>query len=271
MEQARGANVFRIHFLDVGRGDTAILQFDNGRTYLVDYFEAVGKTAPIDYLTQTLGVKELEAALVTHPHVDHFLGIQRILDVLPIRQVWLSKAPYAGSNYDRFERMLEARKEIRVFYPCSGTTIAEGKDRIRVLAPPDNLLRGTHADVNNASIVLMVQIAHPQQDTSTRVILGADAEIASWQQILMAHGADLQADLLKVSHHGSQHGTDAEAIAAIRPRYSVISVGSNAFGHPAPEALALIEEHTSHRVFRTDVDGTCVFESDGLAWNPVSI
>jgi len=260
--------MFRAHFLDVGRGECTILQFGNGRTYLIDYFEAVGKTTPIDYLTNTLGVKELETVVVTHPHQDHFLGIQRLIEAIPIRQVWLNNYPYTAPSYDLVEETLEVRREIRVLFPRSGTIVTEGKDRILVLAPLTHLLRGTHHDVNNASIVLKVTIAHPQQDTSTSAILGADAEIASWQQILIEHGFDLQADLLKISHHGSQHGTDSLAIAAIRPQYSIISVGSNPHGHPNPDTLSIIEAHTTARVFRTDLDETCIFECDGLSWHP---
>ncbi|MBI1922683.1 MBL fold metallo-hydrolase [Candidatus Poribacteria bacterium] len=263
-------NVFRIHFLDVGHGDSIVLQFDNGKTYLIDHHETVGKTSPRDYLVSTLGVQEIETVVVTHPHADHFLGIRRILEALPIRQVWLSDPFRARPSYQAFKRMLEMRKEIRVLFPRSGTSVAEGVDRIRVLAPPAHLLRGTHEDINNASLVLKVSITNSQQDTSTSVILGADAEIASWYHILMEHGQALQADVLKISHHGSQHGTDPEVIAAIRPRYSIVSVGKNAYGHPDSQTLAVIEAHTSERVFRTDVDGTCIFESDGVSWNPVA-
>ena len=262
--------MFRIHFLDVGRGETTILQFDNGRTYLIDHFEAVDKMPPVDYLRNILGIEELEAVVITHPHVDHFLGIQRIIEAIAVRQVWLSEAPYEGSSYSRFLQQLERRSEIRVLFPRSGTTIAEGTDRLRILAPPDNLLRGTHEDINNASLVLKVTVTNPEQDTSAGAILGADAEVASWREILIHHGRSLQSDLLRVSHHGSQFGVDPEALAAMRPQYSVISVGSNPHGHPDPDTLTLIEEHTSERVFRTDVNGTCVFESDGLSWTPVS-
>lgn len=262
--------MFRIHFLDVGHGDSIILQFDNGRTYLIDHHEGVGKMPPSEYLVQTLGVKELETVVVTHPHRDHFRGIQQVMETIPIRQVWLSGYPFGGSSYGAFEDLLEMRKEIRVFFPRSGTFIAEGKDRLHVLAPPANLLRGTRVDINNASLVLKVTITHPQQNRSTSVILGADAEIASWQQILLEHGRELGADLLKISHHGSQYGSDPDVLAAIRPQDSVVSVGSNAYGHPNSQTLELIQAHTSGRVFRTDVDGTCIFESDGVRWNLVS-
>ncbi|MBC8234446.1 hypothetical protein H8E77_33270 [bacterium] len=258
--------MFLIHFLDVGRGDSIILQFENGRTYLVDSNEVMGKTTPLEYLTQTLKVKELETVVVTHPHRDHIQGIQRIIKYIPTRQVWLSGYPWESQIHKNLTLALEQRQGIRVFFPRSGTFIAEGKDRIQILAPPANLLRGTHSDINNASIVIKVTIANLQQDTSSSVILGADAELASWMQILMEHGRRLKADLLKVSHHGSQYGGDEEVLAAIRPQYAVVSVGENLYGHPEASVLQIIEETTSMRIFRTDIDGTCIFESDGVRW-----
>jgi len=177
--------MFLIHFLDVGRGDSIILQFENGRTYLVDSNEVAGKTTPLEYLTQILDVKELETVVVTHPHRDHIRGIQRIIEHIPTRQVWLSGYPWESQIHKNLTLALEQRQNIRVFFPRSGTFIAEGKDRISILAPTANLLRGTHSDINNASIVLKVTIANRQQDTSTSTILGADAEIASWTHILI--------------------------------------------------------------------------------------
>jgi competence protein ComEC len=256
--------MFLIHFLDVGRGDSIILQFENGRTYLIDSNEVTEKTTPLEYLTQVLGVKELETVVVTHPHRDHIIGIQRIIEHIPTRQVWLSGYPWESQIHKNLTLALEQRQDIRVFFPRSGTFIAEGKDRISILAPPANLFRGTHSDINNASIVLKVTIVNQQQDTSTSAILGADAELSSWMQILMEHGRRLKADLLKVSHHGSQYGSDEEVLDVIRPQYAIISVGENLYGHPEASALQIIEEATSVRTFRTDVDGACVFESDGV-------
>jgi len=258
--------MFLIHFLDVGRGDSIILQFENGRTYLVDSNEVAGKTTPFEYLTQILGVKELETVVVTHPHRDHIQGIQRIIEHIPTRQIWLSGYPWESQIHKNLTFALEQRQNIRVFFPRSGTFIAEGKDRVQILAPPANLFRGTHSDINNASIVLKVTIVNQRQDTSTSAILGADAELASWMQILMEHGKRLKADLLKVSHHGSQYGSDEEVLAAICPNYAVISVGENLYGHPEASALQIIEKFTSVRTFRTDVNGACVFESDGIEW-----
>lgn len=161
---------------------------------------------------------------------------------------------------------LERNPDIRVQSPRSGMIVTEGKDRIQVLAPPANLLRGTHCDANNASIVLKVTITNEKQRTSTSALLGADAQLDSWAYILSEHREKMQADLLKVSHHGSDYGTYKDVLTAINPQYAVITVGLNPYGHPEQCALSFLTKAASLRVFRTDVEGTCVFESDGIGW-----
>ncbi len=69
---------FRIHFLDVGRGDSIILQFINGRTYLIDSNEVPGKMTSFEYLTKKLNVTELETIVVTHPLVYEVNGIRNL-------------------------------------------------------------------------------------------------------------------------------------------------------------------------------------------------
>ena len=76
----------------------------------------------------------------------------------------------------------------------------------------------------------------------------------------------MSADLLRLSHHGSGFGTYKDVLTAIRPQYTVVSVGPNNYGHPEDLVLAFVAEVTSERVFRTDTHGTCVFESDGIEW-----
>lgn len=257
---------FKIHFLDVGRGDSIILQFTNGRIYLIDSNEVPSKMTPFEYLTKKLNVTELETVVVTHPHNDHIRGLQRIIETIPTRQVWIGRYSHESLIYNKLRLALLYNQNIRILSPCSGTTITEGDDQIQVLAPSSNLFRGTHSDINNASIVLKITVTNKQQRTSTSAILGADAELTSWMQILMEHSKRLKADLLKVSHHGSQYGSDEDVLTAICPKYAVISVGENLYGHPEASALQIIEEFASLRTFRTDVDGTCVFESDGIGW-----
>jgi competence protein ComEC len=76
-------------------------------------------------------------------------------------------------------------------------------------------------------------------------------------------GADLRADVLKVGHHGSAYGTTPELVAAVRPRFAIISVGrGNLFGHPAPQTLETLER-AGATVYRTDQNGAVTITSNG--------
>jgi competence protein ComEC len=262
--------MFKIHFLDVGQGDCTILQFENGRTYLVDGNETDEKVKPIEYLTERLGVTQLETVVVTHQHDDHISGVQSIIEQIPTRQMWLINQSYNSHRYRELLLAVNRQPELRVFSPHSGTSVSEGKDRIYVLAPPPTLLKGTHSDANNSSIVLKITVANLEHHTSTDVILGADAEFDSWASIALEHRSNLNADLLKLSHHGSGFGTYKDILATIRPKYTVISVGMNNYGHPEDWVVSLVEEATSESVLRTDVSGTSVFESDGMDWRLIN-
>jgi beta-lactamase superfamily II metal-dependent hydrolase len=261
--------MFRIHILDVGRGDAIILQFDNGKTYLIDSNEVANKATPFCYLTRMLGITKLETIVVTHQHIDHCRGLQEIIERIPVGQIWLAKYPHKTQAYQDLLATIRRKQNIRILFPSSGTFIEEDKDLVQILAPPPVPLSWTHSDINNNSIVLRVVIANLEKNTSTSVILGSDAELESWAHILSAHRNYLKADLLKVSHHGSNYGTYPDILYAIRPKYAVISVGDNPYGHPEGCALKFLEE-TCVRVFRTDRDGTCIFESDGVSWQCVS-
>ena len=111
--------MFRIHFLDVGQGDCTILQFENGRTYLIDANETSEKVTPIEYLTQTLRITHLETVVVTHPHDDHISGLQSIIEQIPIRQIWLINQPYNSRSYEELLLAINRQPELRVFSPRS--------------------------------------------------------------------------------------------------------------------------------------------------------
>lgn len=93
------------------------------------------------------------------------------------------------------------------------------------------------------------------------LLFTGDAEAES-ESDMIASGADLQSTVLKLGHHGSNSSTSEAFLNAVNPKYAVISVGSNSYGHPTEDVLNRLSQH-GVSVFRTDVSGTIVATSDG--------
>ncbi len=127
-----------------------------------------------------------------------------------------------------------------------------------VLAPSMPYLVDTGDDVNENSIVVMLRCG------AFRELFMGDAGEASEARLLAedapCHGMtacddDLQADVVKVGHHGSRYASTATFVAAVHPRIAVISVGRhNTFGHPAPATID-VWNSIGAAVIRTDQCG----------------
>ena len=121
--------------------------------------------------------------------------------------------------------------------------------KIKVLSP----MESHYDDLNNYSIVLEIIYGNKS------FLLTGDAE----NQILNNIAISGKVDVLKVSHHGSYSANGKRFYNRIMPEYAVISVGnSNRYGHPHRETLGILKERNI-KFFRTDNDGTIVFETDG--------
>jgi beta-lactamase superfamily II metal-dependent hydrolase len=128
--------------------------------------------------------------------------------------------------------------------------------RIDVVAPSRPLLYGTRDDLNNNSIVCRLQYGE------TAYLFAGDSEFEEEGRMLHERAA-LKADVLKVGHHGSATSSGSGFLSAVSPRWAIVSCGRhNRYGHPAPGTISRLQT-AGARVFRTDLDGGIVAESDG--------
>jgi len=136
-----------------------------------------------------------------------------------------------------------------------------------VLAPSEPFLADTGDDVNENSIVLRLSYRLPD-GRAYRALFTGDAGEGS-EARLLARGADVRADLLKVGHHGSRWASMAAFLAAVRPHVALISVGRhNSFGHPSPETLDRLAAARA-RVYRTDRCGAIRVIADAQSIEPL--
>jgi competence protein ComEC len=130
-----------------------------------------------------------------------------------------------------------------------GNTLEFDGVKIEVLGPGRPFITHTESDPNNNSIILRVSYHR------TRILFPGDAQHEEWRRVLSA-GLEIQAEILKVPHHGSHDATSGRMLRAIRPEVGIISCGRhNEYGHPHRSTLRLFRRHRV-RIYRTDRDGS---------------
>lgn len=248
----------RLHvtFLDVGQGDAVLIETPGGRQVVIDggpspsvMVDAVGRHLPFWDRT-------LDLVVLTHPNEDHLSGLIPLVERYRVARALEPGISQPGGAYLRWLELL-AERDVPTFQARAGMRIRLGDGVwLRVLNPPQPLLQGTAADENNNSVVLRVEYGR------MAFLLTGDIE-AEGEAWLVRTGQPLQAQVLKLAHHGSDSSTTREFLAAVSPWAAVVSVGAdNPFGHPSEAVLARLNE-VGIPIYRTDEHGDVEFVTDG--------
>ena len=236
----------RVTFLDVGQGDSALLQVPGGAV-LVDEGPPEANVAG---RLRALGIKTLSMIVLTHPQRDHVGGAAEVLDRIPVGLI-LDPAVPSESADERSARVAARRHHVRVVVARAGRGFRIGRLRLRILWPDGPGSPGD--DPNNHAIVVLASYGEVD------VLMTADAESDVTGGVRAP-----PVEILKVAHHGSADAGLPSLLDRIRPRIAVISVGAdNDYGHPDPGTVAALESVPGLALYRTDRDGQVVVESDG--------
>jgi competence protein ComEC len=277
-----------VYFLDVGQGDSALIIFPRGKTMLVDgggeiRFDrgernpdavdwaktqaegaesrftdrafSIGE-AVVSRFIWSLGRTRVDYVLATHAHADHIGGLVDVVRNFDVGQAVIGHAPTSDMDFELLRKAI-ARRRVPLSALKAGERFEIDGVGIDVLWPPPAQGRPVISG-NDDSIVLRLVYG------SISILLAGDIE-RNAEESLVASGANLQADVLKVPHHGSRTSSTEAFIDAVNPTYAVISVGERSrFGHPH---TTVVERYKAHGVnlLQTGRNGMVTIETEGAA------
>jgi competence protein ComEC len=231
---------------DVGQGDALLLRAGPGSAVEID---AGPDPVTIDRCLRDFGISSVPLLVLTHFHLDHVGGLPGVVRGRSVGGV--VSGPLADPEGGvAIAARVAAQAHAVIRTPSIGTHLQVGDVGLDVVGPT-RVRHGTRSDPNNASLTLRATVR------GTRILLPGDAEIEE-QSDLLASGADLRADILKIPHHGSAYSSPA-FLAAVHAEVGVISVGAhNDYGHPSPVLLGEMAR-LGVPLLRTDRDGDVAF------------
>ena len=249
-----------VYFFDVGQGDSALIVTPTGKQILVD--GGPGSQSATAALAGRLpgGDRSLDMVVLTHLDSDHSRGLLEVLDRYSVASILSGPENPQSTMYPQWRSMLDRENATEILAQAGQQVVLEPGVSLQVLNPPDQPAGESAKDQNNNGVVL--RLVH--NDVS--FLLAADIE-APAENRLVRSGPAIDSAVLKVAHHGSRTSTIPAFLAKANPSVAVISVGAaNRFGHPRPEILERLTEAIGEdSIFRTDLDGTVEFISDGQA------
>ncbi len=238
-----------VYYFNVGQGDAALAVLD-GMTVLFDTGTSESEEKLIAYL-ERLGVEKLDLLVLSHPHEDHIGGADRVIERFGVESVLMTSADSTDRAYFDLLDAIDAA-DATVTEATAGVSLTVGDMTLDVLSPDE--LSG---DSNSDSAVVKLTFGE------TSFLFTGDLDGEAEAKLTNTAGKSLTADVLKVSHHGSNTATSAEFLDAVAPSVAVISCGEdNDYGHPHSDVISRLTER-GIAIGRTDEGRTVTVASDG--------
>ena len=243
----------KVHFLDVGQGDSIFIQAPNGKTMLIDASTKEYGDTVISYL-KAQNVKRLDYVVATHPDADHIGGLTAVVNAFDVGEFINSGKNHTTVTYENLLETVLA-KNIRYTEPKVGNLIAlDAAVKVQVLAVDAN-----NTDNNDASIVLKLTY------NGVSFLLTGDASSKIEQQMMQKY--DVSATILKAGHHGSSTSSSLSFLQKVKPQAVILSYGAgNSYGHPHKEVVANIKT-IGAKSYATANSGNIVVTTNGISYS----
>ena len=241
-------DLLKVHYLDVGQGDSIFIELPNNETMLIDAAESYQSENIINYL-KNLNYQKIDYVIGTHPHTDHIGGLKDIINTFEIGKIYMPKVVSTTKTYESLLMTIKD-KNLIINTAKAGTSIIDTDAlKINILAPNNE----TYTELNNYSVVTKITYG------TTKFLFMGDAEKLSENEIK----EDVSADVSKIGHHGSNTSSRSDFIKKVNAKYGIISVGlNNKYNLPKEETITNWE-NSGTKIYLTSINGTITAISDG--------
>lgn len=241
-------DLLKVHYLDVGQGDSIFVELPNNETMLIDAAESYQSENIINYL-KNLNYQKIDYVIGTHPHTDHIGGLKDIINTFEIGKIFMPKVVSITNTYESLLMAIKD-KNLKINTAKAGTSIIDTDAlKINILAPNNS----TYTELNNYSVVTKITYG------TTKFLFMGDAEKLSENEIK----ENVTADVIKIGHHGSNTSSSIDFIKKVNAKYGIISVGlNNKYNLPKEETITNWE-NSGTKIYLTSTNGTIRASSDG--------
>ena len=241
-----------VTFLDVGQGDSAVIRLgESNEVILIDTGEADFAGRVTSYLDRH-DIRTINYLVATHPHSDHIGSMSQIVDKYDVEKIYMPRAVNNTKSYEKFLMSIK-NKGLKAKEARAGVVLTDGEVSAQFVGP----VGSGYEELNDYSAVLKISC----KDVS--FLFTGDAEKLSENEMLH-NGEQLQADVLKVGHHGSNTSSGMEFLHQVMPDYAIISTDGESYGHPHKEVLERLRKVNPYiEILMTNECGNITFTTDG--------
>lgn len=245
-----------VNFFDVGQGDSIFIETPEGHQILIDGGPSYTKV--IEKLSSEMPFwdKDIDLVVLSHPESDHMTGLLSVLENYKVDNIVWTGIVKDGEKFETWKRMV-GEEGADVYFAEKGEKIVLNGSVLEVLSP-ESVEGKKLYDSNDTAVVSKLSYKDSSflftGDISSKIEKGLE-------------GVD--ADILKVAHHGSKYSTSSEFLEKVSPLIAVIQVGKNSYGHPTEEVLTRLD-NSGIKVLRNDIDGDIKIVSDGIDYKIIT-
>lgn len=265
----------RVHFIDVGQGDSILIELPDNKTMLIDAGPSNNESDLLQYLEKVFINKQekvIDYFVFSHPDEDHIGGADKIFDNYTVKccvrpsvftneevieygfqDVEINTEPHF---VEAINKMYEEQCQNIISFATDNILNLSSSCgySIKFLSP----LAERYTNSNDYSSVIMYEY------NNRKFLFTGDASSQIEEDLVTLYKDELKADVLKVAHHGSKDSTSLEFLKYVKPNIAVIPVGlNNSYNHPTEETLTRLSACVSNKsLFRTDINGNIIIGID---------